>query len=117
MIELIYCTQYPTKQAVPMQVKMNIVARMSFVAAAQIASMVILDEKGAEDLPAIPGRAIYKVEKNRVVQVPYIDDKMMFKMMEERKDDLIYTNENRKSANDNRPPGDGKNSPPVTNPR
>jgi DNA segregation ATPase FtsK/SpoIIIE, S-DNA-T family len=81
-LRLLYCTQYPTKEAVPMQVKMNIVARLSFIAAAQIASMVILDEKGAEELPSIPGRAIYKIEKNRVVQVPYIDDKMIFEMME-----------------------------------
>ena len=62
-LRLLYCTQYPTKEAVPMQVKMNIVTRLSFIAAAQIASMVILDEKGAEDLPSIPGRAIYKETK------------------------------------------------------
>ena len=62
-----------------MQVKMNIVARLSFVAAAQISSRVILDDVGAEELPSIPGRAIYKVEKNRVVQVPYMNDSFMFK--------------------------------------
>lgn len=73
-LRLLYCTQYPTKEAVPMQVKMNIVTRISFIAAAQVASRVILDEIGAEDLPSIPGRAIYKIEKNRTVQVPYIDD-------------------------------------------
>lgn len=78
---LIYGTQYPTREAVPMQVKMNIVARVSFIAAAQIASRVILDDVGAEDLPSIPGRAIYMVEKQRVVQVPLITDKQIFKMM------------------------------------
>ena len=62
-----------------MQVKMNIVARLSFIAAARIASQVILDEPGAEELPSIPGRAIYKIEKQRQVQVPYIDDQYMFK--------------------------------------
>lgn len=79
---LIFCTQYPTKEAVPMQVKMNIVARLSFIAAARIASQVILDEPGAEELPSIPGRAIYKIEKQRKVQVPYIDDQYMFKRFE-----------------------------------
>lgn len=79
---LIFCTQYPTKEAVPMQVKMNIVARLSFIAAARIASQVILDEPGAEELPSIPGRAIYKIEKQRQVQVPYIDDQYMFKRFE-----------------------------------
>lgn len=76
---LIYATQYPTKEAVPMQVKMNIVARVSFICASSIASRVLLDDVGAEDLPAIPGRAIYLVEKKRTVQVPYIDDAMMEK--------------------------------------
>ncbi|WP_035322674.1 FtsK/SpoIIIE domain-containing protein [Peribacillus kribbensis] len=79
-LRLIYCTQYPTKQAVPMQVKMNIVTRISFIASATVSSMVILDEPGANELPAIPGRAIYKVEKKRIVQVPYIDDSMMLEI-------------------------------------
>jgi DNA segregation ATPase FtsK/SpoIIIE, S-DNA-T family len=81
---LIYATQYPTKEAVPMQVKMNIVARLSFICASQVASRVLLDEVGAESLPSIPGRAIYLVERKRIVQVPYIDDKMMFKMFDDR---------------------------------
>lgn len=74
---LIFCTQYPTREAVPMQVKMNIVARLSFIAASQIGSRVILDDNGAEDLPSLPGRAIYKIEKNRIIQVPYINDEFM----------------------------------------
>ncbi|MGM9932596.1 FtsK/SpoIIIE domain-containing protein, partial [Pradoshia sp.] len=102
-LRLLYCTQYPTKEAVPMQVKMNIVTRISFIAAAQIASRVILDEIGAEDLPSIPGRAIYKVEKNRVIQVPYIDDAYMIKQLEDREDE---TRKARKSVNDDRHIGD-----------
>ena len=100
---LIYATQYPTKEAVPMQVKMNIVARLSFVCASQVASRVLLDEIGAESLPSIPGRAIYLVEKKRTVQVPYIDDKMMFKMMEEREDVILNSREDRKPVGDDRP--------------
>lgn len=106
---LIYATQYPTKEAVPMQVKMNIVARLSFICASQVASRVLLDEIGAESLPSIPGRAIYLVEKKRTVQVPYIDDKMMFKMMEERKDVIIHTKPNRKPVNHNRSAWNRKN--------
>ncbi len=114
-LRLIYCTQYPTKEAVPMQVKMNIVARISFIAAAQIASMVILDEKGAEDLPSTPGRAIYKIEKKRVVQVPYIDDKYMMEKMEERENEIIHATANRKPVNDNRPTEYDENTPPAAN--
>lgn len=100
---LIYATQYPTKEAVPQQVKMNIVARVSFICASGVASKVILDETGAESLPSIPGRAIYLVEKKRIVQVPYIDDKMMFKMMEENKDVIINTKSSGRNTTDNRP--------------
>jgi S-DNA-T family DNA segregation ATPase FtsK/SpoIIIE len=95
---LIYGTQYPTKQAVPQQVKMNIVARLSFICASGVASDVILDQRGAEGLPSIPGRAIYLVEKMRTVQVPYIDDKMMFKMMGENKRVIINTKPSRNDS-------------------
>lgn len=115
-LRLIYCTQYPTKEAVPMQVKMNIVTRISFIAAAQIASMVILDEKGAENLPSIPGRAIYKIEKNRIVQVPYIDDAYMFKKMEERENEIIHSTKNREPINYHRPVEYGENTSPSANP-
>lgn len=103
---LLFCSQYPTKEAVPMQIKMNIVTRISFIAAAQIASRVILDEIGAEDLPSIPGRAIYKIEKNRTIQVPYIDDTYMFKQMEDREDEI--TGKARKPVDHNRHVGHGK---------
>jgi S-DNA-T family DNA segregation ATPase FtsK/SpoIIIE len=106
---LVYATQYPTKEAVPMQVKMNIVARISFICASGIASKVLLDETGAENLPSIPGRAIYLVEKKRIVQVPYIDDKMMFKMMEERKDAIINTKSSGNDPANNRPARNRKN--------
>jgi DNA segregation ATPase FtsK/SpoIIIE, S-DNA-T family len=109
-MRLIYATQYPTKEAVPMQVKMNIVARMSFICASRIASQVLLDDVGAEDLPSIPGRAIYMVEKKRTVQVPYIDDKMIYKMMEGEHE----TGKARKSVNDHRPIGDSENQTPTT---
>jgi DNA segregation ATPase FtsK/SpoIIIE, S-DNA-T family len=108
-MRLIYATQYPTKEAVPMQVKMNIVARMSFICASRIASQVLLDEVGAEDLPSIPGRAIYMVEKKRTVQVPYIDDKMIYEMMEGEHE----PGKTRKPVNDHRPIGDSENTSPT----
>jgi DNA segregation ATPase FtsK/SpoIIIE, S-DNA-T family len=110
---LIYATQYPTKEAVPMQVKMNIVARLSFVCASQVASRVLLDDIGAENLPPIPGRAIYLVEKKRVVQVPYIDDKVIFSMMEEKKNEVINSRKDRKPTDHNRPIRNGENQAPI----
>jgi DNA segregation ATPase FtsK/SpoIIIE, S-DNA-T family len=113
-MRLIYCTQYPTKESVSMSVKQNMVTRISFVAADKIASRVLLDEDGAEKLPSVPGRALYKIEKTRTVQVPYIDDKMMFKNMEGKRDVIENTRPNRTVIGDNRPPGDGEDQTSST---
>lgn len=106
-LRLLYCTQYPTKEAVSMAVKMNIVSRMSFIVPEAIGSKVLLDEYGAEKLPAIPGRAIYKVEKQRIVQVPYIDDKMIFRSVNNE------DRENRTIINDHRPIGSSEDQTPT----
>lgn len=74
---LILATQYPTKEAVPMQVKMNMVARLAFRIPDMVGSRVILDEVGAEQLEPIPGRAIYKLAQSHEIQCPYIDDKQI----------------------------------------
>jgi hypothetical protein len=67
---LIYATQYPTNETLPSQVRQNIGARVCFVLETNRASLSVLDESGAEDLPEIPGRAIYKRVKKEIVQTP-----------------------------------------------
>lgn len=80
---LVFATQYPTAEAVPMQVKMNMVARLAFRIADSTGSRVILgskaedDELGAHQLKPVPGRAIYKLAESQEIQCPYIDDKML----------------------------------------
>jgi DNA segregation ATPase FtsK/SpoIIIE, S-DNA-T family len=69
---LVYATQYPTSETVQPQVKRNCMGRLCFVLDSAIASRVVLDEEGAEKLPLIQGRAIYKTVKCSVVQTPYI---------------------------------------------
>ncbi|WEG14022.1 FtsK/SpoIIIE domain-containing protein [Pullulanibacillus sp. KACC 23026] len=69
---LIYATQYPTTETIPSQVKRNIVSRISFVLDTNTASRAVLDDGGAEELPDIKGRAIYKRLKKQIVQTPYI---------------------------------------------
>jgi DNA segregation ATPase FtsK/SpoIIIE, S-DNA-T family len=51
--------------------------RLCFVVDSAIASNVVLDQSGAEDLPLIQGRAIYKTVKCKTVQVPYADNKFI----------------------------------------
>lgn len=69
---LLYATQYPTTETVPSQVKRNCIGRLCFVLDTDIASRAVLDEGGADKLPLIQGRAIYKAHGKHVVQTPYI---------------------------------------------
>lgn len=67
-ISLIYCTQYPTSDVLPRQIKQNSEARIAFRTVTEVASRVALDEKGAEKLETgLLGRALYKTD--RVVEM------------------------------------------------
>lgn len=74
-LRLIYTTQYPTAETVSSQVKRNCIGRLSFVLDTATASTVVLDQPGAEKLPAIQGRALYKDLGLIEVQTPYISSK------------------------------------------
>lgn len=72
---LIFCTQYPTMQVIPPQTKRNIIARLCYVVDTDTASRVVLDEGGADNLPDIPGRGIYKNNVKRyTIQSPFISN-------------------------------------------
>lgn len=72
---VIYATQYPTVQTVASQIKRNIPCRLTYVLDSSIASNAVLDGPGAEKLPEIPGRGIYKNVKQTTIQSPYISNK------------------------------------------
>ncbi|MCM3651352.1 FtsK/SpoIIIE domain-containing protein [Metabacillus litoralis] len=72
---LIYATQYPSSQSIPQQTKRNIPSRLCFVLDDATASNTALGQTGAEELPLIPGRGIYKNVKSQVVQTPYLNNK------------------------------------------
>lgn len=75
---LIYATQYPTGDILPRQIKQNAVAKICFKLDTEIASRVVLDEGGAENLPlGIKGRGIYKTDHNVIVQTPYIENEFI----------------------------------------
>jgi len=79
---LIYATQYPTAQAVPSQIKRNIPARLCFVLDSSIASTTVLDGSGAERLPEIPGRGIYKEVKQTILQTPYMSNDLIKELIQ-----------------------------------
>jgi energy-coupling factor transporter ATP-binding protein EcfA2 len=70
---LIYATQYPTNETLPSQVRANIGARICYRLETNIQSRAVLDEGGAEELPEIEGRAIFRRVSNQIVQTPYIE--------------------------------------------
>jgi S-DNA-T family DNA segregation ATPase FtsK/SpoIIIE len=86
---LIMCTQYPTSDTLPRQIKQNADAKIGFRLPTQVASQVTIDENGLETLPRLPGRAIYKTDICTELQVPFIDTKTMWKVLSqyENKDD------------------------------
>ena len=68
---LVFCTQNPTAEVISSQTKRNIISRLCYVVDTDTASRVVLDEGGANKLPAVPGRGIYKNGvKRSVVQTP-----------------------------------------------
>lgn len=71
---LVFCTQYPTGDTLPRQVKQNCDARICFRLLTETASRVVLDEPGAEKLPLIKGRAIYRTDQKYLVQTPFIEN-------------------------------------------
>lgn len=81
-LRLVYATQYPTNETLKSQVRQNIGARVCFFLSTAIASRVVLDEAGAEELPQINGRAIYSHDSKVIVQTPYISNDYIKKVIE-----------------------------------
>ncbi|WP_459503097.1 FtsK/SpoIIIE domain-containing protein [Bacillus sp. C1] len=75
---LIFCTQYPTGDTLPRQVKQNSDAKLGFRLPTAVASQVVIDEPGLESIQSIPGRAIFKTDRLTEIQVPYISNEMMW---------------------------------------
>lgn len=82
---LIFCTQYPTSDTLPRQIKQNADAKLGFRLPTTVASQVALDEPGLEDLPSLPGRALFKTDRTEEIQVPYLKDKDMWCLLKQYK--------------------------------
>lgn len=100
---LIFCTQYPTGDTLPRQVKQNSDAKLGFRLPTQTASGVVIDESGLESIKSIPGRAIFKTDRLTEIQVPYISNEIMWnhlKQYEVEKHEDANTPENQPSNGD-----------------
>ncbi|MGH0950719.1 FtsK/SpoIIIE domain-containing protein [Bacillus mycoides] len=82
---LIFCTQYPPSDTLPRQIKQNADAKLGFRLPTAVASQVALDEPCLEDLPSLPGRALFKTDRTEEIQVPYLKDTDMWKLPKQYK--------------------------------
>lgn len=79
----IFCSQYPTSNTLPRDVKQNADAKLGFRLPTLTASQVVIDESGLETLPSLPGRALFKTDRVVELQVPYISDKTMWELLQQ----------------------------------
>ncbi|MEC5307286.1 FtsK/SpoIIIE domain-containing protein [Bacillus thuringiensis] len=82
---LIFCTQYPTSDTLPRQIKQNSDAKIGFRLPTVVASQVAIDEGGLETLPSIAGRALFKTDRVEEIQVPYLSNKKMWNVLKQYK--------------------------------
>ena len=78
-----FCTQYPTGDTLPRQVKQNSDAKLGFRLPTQTASQVVIDECGLESIKSIPGRALFKTDRLTEIQVPYISNETMWNVLKQ----------------------------------
>lgn len=79
----ILATQYPTGDVIPRQCKQNSDGKICFRVQSEIASRVVLDRDGAEELPQIKGRAILQTaDKRIIIQTPLINSKVIAQAIE-----------------------------------
>ncbi|CCW06427.1 FtsK/SpoIIIE domain-containing protein [Bacillus sp. GeD10] len=100
---LIFCTQYPTGDTLPRQVKQNSDAKLGFRLPTQTASQVVIDEAGLEAIESVPGRALFKTDRLTEIQVPYISNEQMWEVLKQyevKKDAYANTYQNESSDDD-----------------
>lgn len=92
-VHLIYCTQYPTADILPRQIKSCADARICFRLPTSIQSTVAIDEIGAEELPfGEHGLGIYKTDKKMLVQTY---------LYTERENDCVNVRKKQEKTRDN----------------
>lgn len=75
---LIVCSQYPTGDILPRTIKQNSDAKIALRLPTEIASKVVLDETGAEELEyGLKGRAIYRTDDKKMIQIPHLTNKQI----------------------------------------
>ncbi len=72
-VHVVLSTQRPQVDVIPGDIKANLDGRLAFRLPDAASSVTILGVGGAENIPPITGRAIYRLGDNHLVQTPKID--------------------------------------------
>jgi Cdc6-like AAA superfamily ATPase len=81
-IHIIIATQRPDARTVlPPRIKANLLTRVCFTTADEANSIIILDQKGAESLGRIAGRALFSNGELHTIQVPKITKFQMINLL------------------------------------
>lgn len=100
-IHLVYCTQYPTSKTLPSQVKQNCDATLSFRLRNNTADRVVFDDVDkASKLPFLPGRAIYRSDKESELQVYYVSSEKLRKEIAKNERSNTKGNETREDTHE-----------------
>ena len=95
-IHLILGTQRPDKRILDMQSKDNCPARVCFSMPSVAASTLVLRDMTATSLGAHPGRAVYQLGPNQIVQTPYLKGAVLEERMTALKDKLALAKYSRR---------------------
>lgn len=75
-IHLVIATQLPSARVLDQQTRINMVSKLAFRMESDAASISVLGNGKATDIPNIPGRALWKsTNKEVLLQVPYLSRK------------------------------------------
>ena len=80
-IHCIVSTQRPDRETLHPQMKANMPGAICFKTKNKINSQIVLDNTKADRLPRVRGRAIWQFDVEREVQVQFLDDEMIKKML------------------------------------
>lgn len=92
-IYLIVATQRPDKSVLPGTIKVNFPAKLCFGVPNHADSLAVLQNKGAAELPHIPGRAVYQEgARETIIQAPFVQAQDLLEVASVRLDSKSQSN-------------------------
>ncbi len=87
-IHLVLGTQRPDKSTLSMQSKDNLPTRVCFSVPSVVASNLVIGDMTASSLGSHPGRAVYQLAGNKIIQAPLLNPKITAELISSHKEKL-----------------------------